>query len=386
MYKIDFFNKNQNDIVGMSALTITEYPVVTTAQNYFCNNLTEHQLIDILSYCGAWFNNLRCCSNELKKRVDEITSYFMQANHNGLRPIDTTNLTNTFILTNHLLFKHWGKSKSTFQRELLFGEACRTGDISTVKHIMSVGVDIDGNLLRKKSQEHGSQRPVQDAVSFNQPETLKFLFKYGASMEVDVSSTYFLDNGWTDLYDFVTPPLLNNNNTVPNHVTHQILSLITKEYMIRKDYSIFFRPGWRSNELLFPWFCTALAAIPKKTKSGHGSHCQNNFCGQWCNDVLICNGKMLCPVCANKPVREKLTLENCSRLLWIPPPVVINEGMFDEWDDADQSIGSIDYAYEDDQMNMGEYDIEDDTSVDWDYNTSDIHQGDDALETEAYGY
>ena len=62
--------------------------------------------------------------------------------------------------------------------------------------------------------------------------------------------------------------------------------------------------------------------------------------------------------------------------------------MFDEWDDADQSIGSIDYAYEDDQMNMGEYDIDDDTSVDWDYHQTDIHQSDDALETEteAYGY
>ena len=99
---------------------------------------------------------------------------------------------------------------------------------------------------------------------------------------------------------------------------------------------------------------------------------------------------MLCPVCTDKPVREKLTLENCTRLLWIPPPFIINENMFDEWDDADQSFGTVDYSYQDDEPLLldDDYNIDDDSSLVWDYDQSNVHDGDDALETEieAYGY
>lgn len=365
----------------MSLLIENEYmPGYSTGQNNLAYNLADDTLVDIVRYLGKSAHQLRCTCKVVNQRLDSIVDYFMKPCHKNLQPLDTHILTNTLLIMIPELFKPWGRYNSTLDREILFGEACRIGDISTVQHIMTFGVDIDGGLVRKNFSKNWDDTnticpfsPVQDAVTFNQPEILKFLFRYGASMSVDVGGTgYFLDNGWSDLYDFVSPSLLNNNTPVPNPLTHDILSLITKEYMIRKDYSMFFRPGWRSNEQLFPWFCTALAAIPKGTESKYGAHCDNQLCRKWCNNVLICNGKMLCPSCADKPIREKLTLENCKRLLWVQPVVVISENMFDEWDDADQSFGSVDYP-----DLISEYDIDDDSSAQWDNDNDAV---------EAYGY
>lgn len=374
----------------MAIITTPEYSNSSlSSETYLCNCLTDHQLIEIMGFCGPSFNNLRCASSNLSNRVKEVSDYFLQRNYKEkLKPNDANSFTTMVLIEHPDVFKEWGRSRSSYDKEVLFGEACRTGDIKLLKHIMSIGVDIDAGIITSTGIPGATHYRggvysvpfsfVQEAIAFNHPDALEFLFKYGASTYINVCGTnYFLDNGMTDLYDFVSNRLTNSVQA-----TNEIMSLITREYMIRKDYSIFFRHGWRSSRFLFPWIGTAIASIPWGTESKHGCNCQNKNCQEWSNNVLICNGQMLCKDCASKGIRgEKLTLANLERLLWIQPD---HSSLVDE--EADDETVFYGELYD--------YNMSDDESIDWDepeqtqYGFYTEEEDEDALETtvEAYGY
>jgi hypothetical protein len=211
-------------------------------------------------------------------------------------------------------FKKWGEYKSTIEKETMFCDAVRRGDISALTHIMSMGVDVDAKRLCFENNDEsitGHQfYPVQEAASFNQPKSLEFLFNYGANVNpmCNVSKHWFLD-GPTDLLAYRSEVRFWIGDS------SEITKLIIAEHIKVGDFNIFHTNDWRSDERLFPWFCEALARIPRGTLSGYCQNCDK--CNAFSRDVAFGNGRMLCETCVASPPE----VVDYSKL-WVEPPHV----------------------------------------------------------------
>jgi hypothetical protein len=282
--------------------------------SYFTEKIPLDLLLILAEYAGTSIINLAVTSIAMMNNFDDVAEYFLKARYERLRPLDTTDLTSTVLMQSPSYFKKWGEYKSTIEKETMFCDAVRRGDISALTHIMSMGVDVDAKRLCFENIDEsiaGHQfYPVQEAASFNQPKSLEFLFKYGANVNpmCNVSKRWFL-NGPTDL--------LANRSEVRFLLgdSSEITKLIIAEHIKVGDFSIFHNNDWRSDELLFPWFCEALARIPRGTLSGYCANCDK--CNAFSSNVAFGNGRMLCETCVASPPE----VVDYSKL-WVEPPVV----------------------------------------------------------------
>jgi len=347
---------------------------------YLTKRLPDDVLLIIASFAGTSFAKLALLSKELNKSVNTMTDYFMSFNHtNTLLPLDTTALTSTILGLNPCYFTEWGYTRSTIEKELLFSEAIRTGSINTMKHIISLGVDL--NAIRSTVPNENDPKnirsvrffPIQDAVSYNHPDKLRLLLAYGADLcPMSNYGRRFIMDGYEDLLSYTS------DTRFGLEINEEIPEIILNEHIRRKEYSPFIMRHWRSDTRVFLWFCKALSSVPRGEKTGYGSNCQNLLCGRWCKNIRFCNWHILCETCSTitkGPAIQEINESNYIERLWVPPIHYIDDDEYNPFEDDDDTVRTWDT---DDNYSNHERELyDDDTVITWD--------GDDEfLDTEEY--
>jgi hypothetical protein len=318
--------------------------------SYFTQKIPIDLLLIIAEYSGKSIINLASTSKAMSTNFDSVSHYFLQSRHSSLRPLDTSDLTSMVLMMSLNYFKKWGVFKSTREKEIMFCDAVRRGDISALTHIMSLGVDVDTKKLCFENVDESiaghAFYPVQEAASFNQPKSLEFLFKYGANVNpmCNISKRWFL-SGPTDLLAYRSEVRFWIGDS------SEITKLIIAQHIKVGDFSIFYNNDWRSDERLFPWFCEALARIPRGTLSGYCANCDK--CKAFSPNVAFGNGRMLCTACVASPPLEVVDYSK----LWIEPLVVSIQNDLDEAISA--FFGDEDEMYDtDEEMYVSDYRID----------------------------
>jgi hypothetical protein len=305
--------------------TVIQKTNISLPLSYFTDRLPLDMLLLITEFSGASIVKLATTSRSMISSFDEMSSYYLEPRHSNLSPVDENGLTTTILLMLPCIFKQWGSFKSTREKESLLCEAARTGDISLMNHIISLGVDVDAKILCLHNVDDDIRGrpsfPVEEATSFKQSEALEILFKYGANVnpKCNISGGAFLD-GPTDL--------ISSNN-----FNEEIVRIIIDQHIKVGEFDIFINNDWRSDERLFPMFSQALSRIPKGTLSNYGANCDK--CSDWCVKAAFANGRMLCQPCLNDHPTKK-----CEYILWIP---------IEEEDEGDEPYLSSDDLYSSDE-------------------------------------
>jgi hypothetical protein len=337
----------------MNNTNVTE---ILSSTNYLTNRLPDEILLIISSFAGTAIAHLSSTSKEVHLRIKEMADYFMSVRHESIVPLDTTSLTSTILCLTPMYFKNWGFNRSTVEKELLFGEAVRSGSINTMKHLISIGADVNAIRLTVPNDEHpensrGDQYfPIQDAVSYNHPEKLRLLLDCGA----DLSPMYtygrrFIMDGYEDLLTYTSDIRFGKETN------EEIPEILLNEHIKRREFHPFFMRVWRSDPRIFQWFCKALSSITRGLKSGYASNCDNSLCGEWCRNVRFCNGRMLCGKCTESncgPAKESINQGNYVDTLW-RPPVLFVDYPYDPFENGEEdydTVGTWDPNFNDDEF------------------------------------
>jgi hypothetical protein len=343
---------------------------IRSPSSYFTEKIPVDLLLILAEYAGTSIINLASTSSSMMKNFDDVAEYFLQVRYERLRPLDTTDLTSMILMMSPMYFRKWGEYKSTIEKETMFCDAVRRGDISALNHIMSLGVDVDARRLCFENIDESiagnALYPVQEAASFNQPKSLEFLFNYGANVNpmCNISKRWFI-SGPTDLFEYRSRARFWVSDC------SEVTKLIIAEHIKVGDFSIFHNNYWRSDEGLFPWFCEALARIPRGTLSGYCANCDK--CKAFSSDIAFGNGRMLCETCVASPV-EVLDYSK----LWVDPPIIsihidVDELIFGDDDDyvIDEETHVSDYGLDPSDVDELIFGDDDDYVIDEETHVSD---------------
>lgn len=320
----------------MNTETNIYYPSQTPV-DYLTTTIPIDLLMIITDYAGLSSINLATTSTDMMKCFEELTNYFLiNKRHPNIYPLDTPDLTTTLLLKNPKFFKTWGASKSSIEKEIMLFEAVRRGDINKLRHIMSLGVDVDAKLICGNTEDGQHPYPVQEAMRYNQLESLEFLFMYGADVNpmCNIAKRCFLD-GPIDLLDDRSELRTGNNDG-----NDEIIKCVIDEHIKAKQFDIFINNDWRSDERLFPLFCNAIVKIPRGTLSGYCSNCDK--CKGFCSNISFCDGRMLCSGCV---IMEPPDITVDMNTLWVEP-IIDNEiypSSGDEYEIESSSDTQVEY-------------------------------------------
>jgi hypothetical protein len=347
-----------NNVVGILSSTVSS----TSTFAYLTKLLPDDVLLIIASFAGSSFTKLALTSKSICESINIMSDYLMASSpRNIILPLGVTALTSTILCLNFIYYKKWGLYSTTIDKELLFREAIRTGSISTMKHLISLGIDVDGI---KSSTETGADNktvktdffPIQDAVYSNDPEKVRLLLDYANISPNVIVSWKFRRDWYDDLLSYTSDTMVP-----PVQTNIKIPQMILEEHIKQRNFSLFFERDWRSDIRVFKWFCTALSNVPRGLQTGYTSRCDNLSCKKRCSNIRICNGLMLCEKCANSkrgPGKEAINESNYIQKLWIEP---YSENYYDYYGNIDQNrIDAYNTGFYDD------YDYEADYEVDYD--------------------
>ena len=289
----------------------------TASSTYLTKLLPDDVLLIIASFTGPSFINLALTSKSICESIDLMGNYFMSSNYkNIILPLCKTALISTIIHLHPSCYKNWSLSRTTFGRELVFSNAVKTEPISVVKHIMSLGVNINCNhLIETHGEENDKIFPIHCAVYSNNPEKLRLLLDYGAIIPPLIQCLQ--NNEVYDLFSYTSDMIFP-----PIEVNKEIPEIILNEHIKQRDFSLFFERRWRSDIRVFKWFCDALSSIPRGLETGCRSICDNVSCGHFRDNLRICNGLFLCQECTTSsegPGKEPLNEGNYIDKLWLEP-------------------------------------------------------------------
>jgi len=307
-----------NNVIGILSSPVSSpvssYPIPST---YLTKLLPDDVLLIIASFTGPSFINLALTSKSICESIDLMGNYFMSSNYkNIILPLCKTALISTIIHLHPSCYKNWSLSRTTFGRELVFSNAVKTEPISVVKHIMSLGVNINCNhLIETHGEENDKIFPIHCAVYSNNPEKLRLLLDYGAIIPPLIQCLQ--NNEVYDLFSYTSDMIFP-----PIEVNKEIPEIILNEHIKQRDFSLFFERRWRSDIRVFKWFCDALSSIPRGLETGCRSICDNVSCGHFRDNLRICNGLFLCQECTTSsegPGKEPLNEGNYIDKLWLEP-------------------------------------------------------------------
>jgi hypothetical protein len=321
-------------------------PVSSISSTYLSILLPDDVLLIIASFTGSAITKLKCTSKSICKNITYMTEYLMSTNYKKIvEPHNTTDLTSAIIRLNPSYYKNWGASRSTTFKEFMFTKALENEPISTVKEIMSIGVDINCAIVQLGvTQTVRKPRifPIHSAIYSNDPEKILLLFNHGATIPRKV--TYYFN----DLLSYTSDTKLQ-----PTEVNKKIPGIIINEHIKQRDFCPFFKREWRSDIRVFKWFCDALSSLPRGLETGSSSYCDNVSCCKWRDNLRICNGLFLCGECTTSsegPGKEPLNEGNYIDKLWIEP----YSDMYYEYYGGDE-----DHENEDEDHDHDDYEDED---------------------------
>jgi hypothetical protein len=335
------------------ASRILKTPTLSSSTDPF-QKLPYELMFIISEYAGAPITNYAATNKSSYEFVSECADHYSTKYHTALIPISSDNLSRMILETYPKLFSKWGRQFTSLTKEVYLLDAVERGDVSRLKHVISMGVDLNTRTACKpiKPDRAGSLFPVQIATANNDYEVLKLLLDHGADYNpmLNYCERWFLD-GYTDLLSSYSVPEIRDD----------IRLLILNEYIANKDFAPFFNNSWRSENSLFNVFCTALESLDNQiVDTGYASSCSKMECGRWCQSVHLLNGHFFCPECASKSEVPPIGTDKGKQKLWIEPEE-------DDWDDDATIIydsdGDIDIDIDNDSI--GTYYAEDYDEQDW---------------------
>jgi len=300
-----------------------------------------------------------------------MTEYLMSSNYKKIiEPLNTTDLTSTIIRLNPSYYKNWGASRSTTFKEFMFTKAIENEPISTVKEIMSIGVDINCAIVQLgHTQTVRKSRifPIHSAIYSNDPEKILLIFNHGATIPRKATDYFY------DLLSYTS-----DTKSQPTEVNKKIPGIILNEHIKQRNFSPFFKREWRSDIRVFKWFCDALSSIPRGLETGSSSYCDNVSCCKWRDNLRICNGLFLCEECTTSsegPGKEPLNEDNYIDKLWIEPYSDMYYEYYGEYGE-DEDHDEYEYEDEDDDeiVHLIPYEYEDEEDDDEDEDEDEDHR------------
>lgn len=252
--------------------------------------------------------------------MEELTDWVDQGrcNQGTIAPLTDDRMVKMAVKLHPLLLQLWGRQHTTVEREIMFLESIRQNDIHAVKHIASMGVDLDTrDILKpiKKNQRGMRLHPVHEATRNDNRDILETLFQHGAHYNPTIENGRWFMDGYDDLLNHVPQKL--TNPTTPQ--------IIIRNHIKNQDFAPFFQWNWRSNQRTYEWFCQALKEVEGQIiDTKYGADCSEEECGKWCKSIKMKNGRMLCGECAVKVDVAPITAGK----LWVEPDDDDDETVF----------------------------------------------------------
>ena len=129
--------------------------------------LPEDMIQEIVEICPESILNIALASKQLYSDLLVFSNLYIKTHSKQIKPSCTSPLITYAIMLDDELFFQWGLEKSSFEKELSFVEACLQGDLTTTKHIYSLGVDVDkGKIKNMSALEHAIKNSHEEIVNF----------------------------------------------------------------------------------------------------------------------------------------------------------------------------------------------------------------------------
>jgi hypothetical protein len=331
-------------------------------QSEYFVNLDNDLLLIITEFMTYNTCKLVSTSKQIQQRFEELAIYFF-LNKQNIRKLKSTShsqITNMLTSMDTKSLKAWGKNRTNLEREYLFRHYCVCNDVSHMKHIMSLGVDIDTELLfntEKKFSRRAGTPPrlvkytaIQEAIANNSLNALKLLIQYNAKLDQS-ECQWFLDS-YISIFHYIPINLTNDD-------VHILVKTIGQALISQNNFSFLFNLNWINNEQLFTPFMELLYNIKKGTCTGWMSKC--NLCDDEKCDIndnrrYFSHGYICCSTCIN----SFDWLKNVS---------------FDKYLETMKNIHLLQQEDDDMTVDYGNYDSDSLTSIDsfadesWDHQT-----------------
>jgi len=302
---------------------------------------------DVTLVILKYTDDATCCrlsavSKDTRAYIHETADYVMGGANDPryISPITTNPMVKMTISLCPRLLQKWGCLCTTTEREVMFLDAIRRNDINFVKHIASLGVDLDTrNVLApiKPGQNPNRIHPVHEATMNDNHVILETLFDHGAHYNPVIDTGKWFMNGYEDLIRYVPETALAPRTPV----------LIIRNHMKNRDFAPFFQYNWRYNRRLYGWFCEALKDVEGKVvETYYGANCSEEECGKWCRNILMCNGRMLCSSCATTVEIPAID----SGHLWIETVDYFDDDDTVQYPNDNESIGTWDENSDDESI------------------------------------
>jgi len=268
----------------------------------FFNRLCDDVMLILTNYCGINACNLSCADKNLQSQYQEISEYYFKSHENRrkLQSISPSMLTRMLTSMDNNTFKKWGKFNSSIDKEDIFRHYCITNNVTQLQQYMTTGVDIDTEKLftyEKNTATRAGTPPrllkytaIQEAVSSNNVEALKFLLDYGANID-QVDRQWFVDS-YITIFDYV--PLHLSVDDV-----RSVILVLGRELIKQRNFSFLMNYDWFKKEQFFVPFFELLYSIDHGTPTGFMGGC--TICDdedvELVDNSYFSNGYICCSKC-----------------------------------------------------------------------------------------
>jgi len=242
-------------------------------------NIDNELIIHIMKYLGLHTVYLSYANKSMYNRISEVTDYFFKPYRITLLPVDTSSLTQMLCVLDKNTFRGWGKINSTMEKERSLCNICKEGSVTDLNHIMSLGVDIDCEILCFDSYSFQlCKTPIEISIKYDRQDMVDYLMEYHVDLNIVAYSTIF-----------------ESLPVVHTETTTYIIRKILKRFIALRYYDIFFLTEWRHDEQMFVLFGEALFMIPYGAVTGYSTSC--DVCSKATISSFLCNGYLVCEEC-----------------------------------------------------------------------------------------